>query len=231
MHLFLFFFLSFFPFDQINIMWSEKEDKWIIHVMILQTINLWYEVILCFGIKSVLLKKHISVFKNNTCCTRQNSAWQCCMCNLSCTLVAICSWRNSKFFKAVLDNSGTAVNIEYNFNWSNTEVSKLYHYALCTQERLGLLSTILKMRTAKILWYDIVSWCDLTSLCSIIQLHAFDCIHFSWYCSVIWWFCNLVPIHPSSWEALSWKAVSEDESLTPHMVSSDHMKYSVMIRA
>lgn len=118
-----------------------------------------YEVILCFGTKSVLLlKKHASVFKNNTCCTRQNSAWQCCMCYLSCTLVAICSWRNSKFFKRVSDNSGTAVNIRNNFIWSNTEVSKLYHYALCMQERLGLLSTMLKMRTAKILWYDMITW-------------------------------------------------------------------------
>lgn len=123
-----------------------------------------------------LKKKNILVFKNNTCCTRQNSAWQCCMCNLSCTLVAICSWRNSKFFKAFLDNSGTAVNIGNNFNWRNTEVSKLYHYALCTQERLGLLSTTLKMRTAKILykvWYHNVIWCNYMISYSFTHLIAF----------------------------------------------------------
>lgn len=88
-----------FLFNQMNIVWREKEEKGSIHGMILSTINLWCDVIIHFGTGSVLLEQYISVFKNKMCCTRQNSAWQCCRHNLSCTLVPICCWRTNKFFK------------------------------------------------------------------------------------------------------------------------------------
>lgn len=129
----------FFFFNQIGTMWREKDETWSIHGMQLQIINWWCGVILNFG-TDLLLDQYISVFKNKICCTRQillgNVAGIICLADSR--TYAAGEVKNSSN-TTVVNNSEIEINIEMNFNSSNSEVSELYNDALCMIESLGWL--------------------------------------------------------------------------------------------